>query len=92
MKLHSTVSRGGKKDFFDLYRLTRSEIRLEELLGLVEKERGALRFSRLLFLKGLMDFEEAERDAPPVMLWNTSLEDVKECLTEEVKSIGLIWA
>jgi hypothetical protein len=46
----------------------------------------------LLFLKGLIDFEEAEREAAPVMLWKTDWEQVKAGLTEEVKKIGLSWA
>ena len=92
MKLHSIASRGCKKDFFDLYCLTRSAVPLEELLDLVAVEWGTLRFSRLLFLKGLIDFEEAESDAAPVMQWNTSWAEVKEGLTEEVKSIGRKWA
>lgn len=92
MKLHSIAGRGAKKDFFDLFCLTRNAIPLEELLKLVAEEEGTLRFSRLLFLKGLIDFEEAEREAAPVMLWKTDWEQVKAGLTEEVKRIGLNWA
>jgi hypothetical protein len=92
MKLHSIAGRGAKKDFFDLYCLTRTAIALEELLRLVAEEEGPIRFSRLLFLKGLVDFEEAEREAPPVMLWKTEWEQVKAGLTKEVKRIGLNWA
>jgi hypothetical protein len=92
MKLHSIAGRGGKKDFFDLYCLTQTAIPLEQLLKLAVEEQGTLRFSRLLFLKGLIDFEEAEREAAPVMLWKTDWEQVKVGLTEEVKRIGLGWA
>ena len=92
MKLHAIASRGGKKDFFDLYCLTRTAVPLEELLELAMEEQGTIRFSRLLFLKGLIDFEEAEREAPPVMLWNIGWEEVKVGLTEEVKNIGWKWA
>ena len=92
MKLHSISSRGCKKDYFDLYCLTRSAVPLDELLDLVAEEQGTIRFSRLLFLKGLIDFEEAEREAPPVMLWDVDWEEVKAGLAEEVKSIGRKWA
>ena len=92
MKLHAIAGRGGKKDFFDLYCLTRSAISLEELLKLAAEEQGSVRFSRLLFLKGLIDFEEAEREAPPVMLWKTEWEQVKADLTDEVKKIGRSWS
>jgi predicted nucleotidyltransferase component of viral defense system len=92
MKLHSIASRGGKKDYFDLYCLTRTAVPLEELLDFVVEKQGTIRFSRLLFLKGLIDFEEAEREAPPIMLWNIGWEEVKAGLTEEVKIIGRKWA
>ena len=92
MKLHAIAGRGGRKDFFDLYCLTRTAIPLEELLKLAAEEHGTLRFSRLLFLKGLIDFQEAEREPAPLMLWKTDWEQVKAGLTEEVKRIGLNWA
>ncbi|SPF32170.1 conserved hypothetical protein [Syntrophobacter sp. SbD1] len=92
MKLHAIAGRGGKKDFLDLYCLTRTEIPLDELLKLAVEEQGTLRFSRLLFLKGLIDFDEAEREPMPVMLWKTDWEQVKAELTDEVKKIGMNWA
>jgi hypothetical protein len=92
MKLLSIASRGGKKDFIDLYCLTRSVIPLEELLTLVLEEQGSIRFNRLLFLKGLVDFEEAEKEAPPMMLWAIDWNKVKEDLGEEVKRIGRKWS
>ena len=88
MKLHSIASRGSRKDFVDLYCLTRSAISLEELLLQAMEEQGTLRFSRLLFLKGLVDFEEAERDAPPILLWNIDWDKVKVGLADEVKRIA----
>jgi predicted nucleotidyltransferase component of viral defense system len=92
MKLLSIASRGSKKDFIDLYCLTRRVIPLEELLTLVSKEQGAIHFNRLLFLKGLVDFEEAEKEAPPIMLWEIDWNKVKEELGEEVRQIGRKWS
>jgi hypothetical protein len=92
MKLLSIASRGGKKDFIDLYCLTRTVITLEELLTLVLEEQGTIRFNRLLFLKGLVDFEEAEKEAQPFMLWEIDWNKVKEDLGVEVKQIGRKWS
>jgi hypothetical protein len=92
MKLLSIASRGGKKDFIDLHCLTWTLISLEELLTLVLEEQGTIRFNRLLFLKGLVDFEEAEKEAQPIMLWEIDWNKVKEDIGEEVKRIGRKWS
>jgi hypothetical protein len=92
MKLLSIAGRGSKKDFIDLYCLTRAAIPLEDLLMLVMEEQGAIRFNPLLFLKGLVDFEEAENDAQPIMLWEIDWNAVKADLGEEVKRIGKKWS
>jgi len=91
-KLFAIGSRGSKKDFMDLYCLTRSVLPLEDLLALVVEEQGTVRFNRLLFLKGLIDFEEADRDPPPVLLWDLSWERVKSDLTAEVKRLAMKWS
>jgi len=88
MKLHAIAIRGSMKDFIDLYCLTRTAISLEELIVLALEEQETVRFNRLLFLKGLVDFEEAERDAQPFLLWKIDWKEVKAVLTEEVKQIG----
>lgn len=91
MKLHSIAGRGSKKDFFDLYCLTRSAISLRVLIEQAVEEHGPVRFSKLLFLKGLIDFEEADREPSPVMLWKTEWEEVKAGLADEVIKIGRSW-
>jgi hypothetical protein len=88
MKLHAIADRGSKKDFIDLYCLTRTLIPLEKLLMLAMEEQGTVRFNRLLFLKGLIDFEEAEKDAEPIVLWSIDWSKIKAELTEEVQRIG----
>ena len=88
MKIMSIGSRGSKKDFVDLYCLTRKVITLESLLTLAMEENHGVRYSRLLFLKGLVDFEEADRDADLTQLWDIGWEEVKQCLTDEVRQIA----
>ena len=88
MKIISIVSRGSKKDFVDLYCLTREVIKLESLLTMAMEEDRGFKYSKLLFLKGLVDFDEADKEADLVMLWDISWEQVKNSLTEEVKKIA----
>lgn len=89
MKIMSIGSRGNKKDFIDLYCLTRDIISLDLLLAQVMAEDHGIRYSKLLFLKGLVDFEEADNqeiDLP--ILWDLRWENIKETLIKEVKNIA----
>jgi len=92
MKLFSIASRGSRKDFINLYCLTRAVLPLGDLLALVIEDQKGLRFNRLLFLKGLIDFEDADQDVQPVLLWDISWEGVKEHLTREVKRLAEEWS
>jgi hypothetical protein len=69
MKLFSIASRGSRKDFIDLYCLVRTHVPFEKLLTLAVEEHEGLHFNRLLFLKGLLDFDEADREPQPIVLW-----------------------
>ncbi|MBW2046977.1 MAG: hypothetical protein JRJ09_00410 [Deltaproteobacteria bacterium] len=51
------MSRGRRKDFVDLFCLTRDTIDLSSLIALSMEENLGVRYSKLLFLKGLVDFE-----------------------------------
>jgi len=88
MKIMSIGSRGNKKDFVDLYCLTRKIIPLEMLLALAMEENHGIRYSKLLFLKGLVDFEEADQEAELPILWDITWKEVKKCLINEVKHIA----
>lgn len=88
MKIISIGSRGSKKDFVDLYCLTRKIITLESLIMAAMEEDRGIKYSKLLFLKGLVDFEEAERESDLNMIWDLGWEEVKRYLIEEVKKIA----
>ena len=85
MKLIAIGSRGSKKDFVDLYCLTRENTSLESLLTATMKPKEGIRYNKLLFLKGLIDFEEADREPELSMIWNISWEEIKGSLRVEVK-------
>jgi hypothetical protein len=88
MKILSIGSRGSKKDFVDLFCLTRDTISLESLLSMIMAESQGIRYSKLHFLKGLVDFEEADQEGELAMIWNLSWEEIKRILREEVKGIA----
>jgi hypothetical protein len=88
MKIIAIGSRGSKKDFIDLYFITRTIIRLDDLIALSMEENQGIKYERLLFLKGLVDFEEADLDPEPVMLLNISWDEVKGILKKEVIRIA----
>lgn len=88
MKIISIGSRGSKKDFVDLYCLTREILTLESLIMIAMEEDRGFKYSLLLFLKGLVDFDEAERESDLAMIWDISWDEVKNSLKEEVKKIA----
>jgi hypothetical protein len=88
MKLMAIGSRGSKKDFVDLFCLTRDVISLESLIATAEGEAKDIRYSRLLFLKGLVDFEEADREPDPMMVWKKPWDEIKQALRDEVRRIA----
>ena len=88
MKIISIGSRGSKKDFVDLYCLTRKIMTLESLIMMAMEEDRGLKYSKLLFLKGLVDFEEAEQEGDLTMIRDIDWEEVKNSLIEEVKEIA----
>jgi hypothetical protein len=91
MKLIAIGSRGSRKDFVDLFCLTRNTIPLTSLIDLSIEENRGVKYSRLLFLKGLVDFEAADQEPDPLMIWDISWEDIKKILRKKVKEIASRW-
>ncbi|MBN1847583.1 MAG: nucleotidyl transferase AbiEii/AbiGii toxin family protein [Deltaproteobacteria bacterium] len=88
MKILAISSRGSKKDYIDLYCITREIMTLESLISLAMEHDKGVKYSKLLFLKGLVDFEEADREENPSMILEISWEEVKDSLKQEVKRIA----
>lgn len=88
MKLIAIGSRGNRKDFVDLYCLTRETISLDALIQIAMEETKGVSYSKMVFLKGLLDFEEADTEEPINMIWDVDWDEVKRVLTHEVKEIA----
>jgi hypothetical protein len=83
MKLDTISSRGLRRDFIDLYFISREGISLEAVFGLFQKKYAQVNYNLSHLIKGLAYFEDAEKDEMPKMLKPVSWEAVKKFFTEE---------
>jgi hypothetical protein len=90
MKMDAVIGRGSRKDFYDLYFITR-KIPLPELLGAGERKYPQVRDFPLMALEGLLQFEQADRDLQPELLVDLSWEKVRETFLAEGKRLGESW-
>lgn len=86
MKLTAISSRGSKKDFFDLYEIIQhQDISLKDLFCLFDKEFSGINYEKVLILKNLTYFEDADKEAMPKLIKEYQWKDVKKFLIDEVK-------
>lgn len=76
MKLSAIAGRGSRRDFVDLYVLSR-EYGLPSLLALFKAKYSRVDFNILHLLKSLTYFEDAEREPMPNLLVDLSWDEVK---------------
>ncbi len=86
MKISAIASRGTRRDFIDLYMVSK-EYGLSTLLDLFKKKYTRANYSGIHILKSLIYFEEAERDPMPDMLVNVAWNEVKSFFTAQVPSL-----
>ncbi len=84
MKLNSTMNRGSKKDFYDIYELLK-HFTLNELISFYNFKYNFS--SQLILLKSLVYFDDAEREPDPVSLHPISWTTVKQKITEVVSEM-----
>jgi Nucleotidyl transferase AbiEii toxin, Type IV TA system len=87
MKIAAIVSRGGKRDFVDLYLLCR-ELPLGELLDRAADKFGHVRDFPLQALKGLVDLAETEGEPMPQLVRPLAWEEVSAWVAGEVRALG----
>lgn len=86
MKIDAISSRGGKKDFIDLFFLLK-KYSLTELLDFFEKKFQGIKYNQLHILKSLVYFEDAESEPMPTMLKKINWQQVKKQISREVKGL-----
>jgi len=85
MKLNSTMNRGSKKDFYDIYELL-NHFDLEELVSFHASKYDFS--SQLILLKSLIYFEDAEHEPDPVSVKDISWGAVKKKMVETVRGFS----
>jgi Nucleotidyl transferase AbiEii toxin, Type IV TA system len=83
MKISAIAGRGTKRDFIDLYAVSKHH-ELEQLLAWFKEKYARANYSMVHVLKSLTYFEDAERDPMPDMLVKLSWQRVKQHFAAEV--------
>jgi predicted nucleotidyltransferase component of viral defense system len=90
MKLDALISRGSRKDFYDLYFILQ-HIPLTELLILGRAKYPYARDFELMAIESLVLFDNADRDLQPQLLTNITWDQVKQFFIAEAQSLGEEW-
>lgn len=90
MKLDAIIGRGARKDFYDLYFITR-QIPLQDLLHSGKRKYPRVRDFPLMAVEALLQFANADRDLQPEMLADISWENVKQFMMDQAKMLGKEW-
>jgi len=91
MKVAAIIGRGTKRDFVDLFFVTK-ELPLERLLELGATKFPQARDLPLQALKALAYFADADRDPPLRTLVEVDWEEVKHHFEAQVVSLGRRWS
>jgi len=83
MKLNAIASRGGRRDFVDLYIAART-YGLREILAWFETKYAATPYNRIHLFKALTYFADAEHEPMPDLLTSINWDTVKQFFLAEV--------
>lgn len=87
MKIAAICDRGTKRDFIDLYFITKQTFSLDDILKLYDKKYKKLTNNLYTILKSLRYFVDADSEDLPEMIKKVSWEEVKGFFTSEVKGL-----
>lgn len=87
MKLDAVSSRGSRKDFIDIYELLKKHT-LAEIIDFFEKKYTGIKYNMLHILKSLVYFDDADGEPPPMMLYDTNWDDVKQGISHAVSAFS----
>lgn len=90
MKCDALITRGSRKDFYDLYFLGR-KIPFDQLLLSAEKKYGYYRDFPLTVIERMVAFDNADRDVQPILFEEVSWEQVKAFFIQEASRLGRAW-
>jgi Nucleotidyl transferase AbiEii toxin, Type IV TA system len=90
MKCDALISRGSRKDFYDLFFIS-GYIKLDHLLQLGEKKYPHFRDFPLMVLESMTMFENADRDVQPELFDNIPWDQVKQSFIEQAHLLSKRW-
>ena len=82
-KLFKITGKATKKDFIDLYFLTKKHISIEKMFNFYDREYHNLKSNILTLLKALQYFEDADGSDMPEMIEKINWEEVKKFFQKE---------
>lgn len=90
MKLDALISRGARKDFYDLFWIAQQML-LSDLLVLGRDKYPYARDFEWQAVESLVFFDNADRDVQPLLLVETPWEEVKAFFCAEARRLGNVW-
>lgn len=90
MKLVAVGQRAAKRDYVDVYFGLRAGLTLAELLGLIKRKYAEVAYSEYHLVRSLVYFDEVENEPMPELLVEATWEEIKACLVENVRNLGVI--
>lgn len=90
MKLDALISRGSRKDFYDLYAVAQ-QIPLGELLTLGAVKYAYARDFALMAVEAMVLFDNADRDLQPEIFVGPPWEQVKAFFIAQARALGEAW-
>ncbi len=86
MKMSAIAGRGSKRDFIDLYAVSRDH-RLADLLDLFQQKYKKVQYNIVHVLKSLTFFDDADKEPPPDLLIDISWDEVKRFFASEAPTL-----
>ena len=90
MKLDALISRGSRKDFYDVYIITQ-QVPLAGLLALAQSKYPYVRDFELMAIESLVLLGNADRDFQPDLLTDLPWERVREFFIGQAQTFGKTW-
>ena len=87
MKIAAIASRGTKRDFVDLYFISKEFMPLKKVIQLYGKKYKNLASTEMHIIKSLVYFDDAEPDEMPKMLKKVEWKDIKKYFEDEVRRL-----
>jgi len=90
MKFDALITRGSRKDYYDLFFIAR-QIPIQQLLEYGDKKYTYYRDFAFTVIEQMVAFDNADRDVQPVLLEEIPWQSVKDFFVQEANHLGRAW-